>query len=50
MKSLKSQALKNPLIFSADQEFVVTDNCKFKEFDLMTVKVSDLDFSTKFSL
>ena len=46
MKTLKEKALKTPLIYMADPDFVVTDSYKFKELDLLTVKVSDLDFRT----
>lgn len=42
-------SLKTPLIYMADPDFIVTDSHKFKEFDLLTVKVSDLDFHTEFS-
>ena len=49
MKSLKAKALKSPLIYMADPDFVVTDSYKFKEFDLLTVKVSELDFRSEFS-
>lgn len=33
----------------ADPDFIVTDSFMFKDIDLLTVKVSDLDFQTEFN-
>ncbi|RHZ59969.1 hypothetical protein Glove_360g157 [Diversispora epigaea] len=48
--SIKSVALREPLVDTVDNKAVVTNPCSIKEIDILTVKKSDLAFTAPFRL
>ena len=50
MSCIKSIALKEPLVDTVDPKAVVTTACPFREIDLYTVKIEDLQFEVPFKI
>jgi len=48
--SIKSVALREPLVDTVDSKAIVTNPCLIKEIDIRTVKKSDLTFTVPFKL
>ncbi|KAI8821667.1 S-adenosyl-L-methionine-dependent methyltransferase [Fimicolochytrium jonesii] len=50
MSHIKSLALREPLVDTVDSKAVVTTACGFRDIDLYTVKVEDLEFKVPFEI
>ncbi|KAI9013209.1 S-adenosyl-L-methionine-dependent methyltransferase [Gaertneriomyces semiglobifer] len=50
MSHIKSLALREPLVDTVDSKAVVTTACAFRDIDLYTVKVEDLEFKVPFEI
>jgi len=50
MTCIKDIAINEPLVETVDYQHVMTDQCKIAEFDIMTMKPSDVDFTAEYSL
>lgn len=50
MSAMKSHVLEEPLIDIVDNKHFISKPVKVKEFDLMSISVSDLDFEESFKL
>lgn len=50
MSAIRDVAIDEPLVDVVEARTVVTDCCKFKEFDLLTCKVEDLAFTAPFKI
>lgn len=50
MSCIKEMALREPLVDTVDQNMVITNACPILKVDILTVKKSDLDFSSTFKL
>jgi type I protein arginine methyltransferase len=50
MSHIQKLALREPLVDTVNARAVMTSACAFREIDLTTVKVSELEFDVPFSL